>query len=354
MLQEGKETNRILPETSFITTVYNEEDSILEFLNSLKGQTKFPSEIIVVDGGSKDKTFEMMQDFFKDWEREEDNINIKMCSSSNSSSKGSDSVTVMLIKKEGAGISLGRNTAIMEASGRFISVSDAGCILDPGWLEEINSGRDKKPCHITGGINYAIAGSFLQRMLAACIMPGIDELKEDVFMPSSRNVCFRKTDWEKVGGYPEDLDFGEDMKFNFNLKAKGYKLKMNSRAVVYWKMREDLCGIFRQFFRYAKGDALGKMNPLRHLVRFLSGGIFIAVVLMGIFISPWIFLTLVFLGAIYSYKAYYRIFFRWKGNESCRPIGISILPAIFCVPFFLLYIDTAKVFGYLYGKFKRY
>jgi len=353
MLQKKKEKNTVLADTSFIATVYNEKDSILEFLGSLKGQTQLPSEMIIVDGGSRDRTFEMMQEFFKDWARQERGGNIKIHLNDSTSSPGRGSMAVSLIRKEGAGISLGRNTAIIEAQSSFINVSDAGCILDPHWFKEINSGRDKSRHHITGGMNYALPGSFLQRMLAMCIMPGLDESREDKFMPSSRNICFRKAAWEKTGGYPEDLDYGEDMKFDFNLKEKGYRLRLNPGAVVYWKMRKDLCGIFRQFFRYAKGDALGRMYPVRHFIRFLSGLVFTAIILMGIFISPWIFFALIILAAIYSYKAYYRMLFRWKGNEGCRPSGASMLPAMLCVPLLLIYIDTAKVFGYLYGTFKR-
>ncbi len=353
MREKKEEKNRVLADTSFITTVYNEEGSILEFLESLKVQTQLPSEMIIVDGGSKDRTFEMIQEFFADWARKERDGKIKIYLNESAGSADRGSVAVRLIRKEGAGISLGRNTAITNASGKFISVSDAGCILDAHWFEEINSERDKNSHSITGGMNYAAAGSFLQRMLALCIMPGLDELKENRFMPSSRNISFRRTGWEEAGHYPEDLDYGEDMKFNFNLMEKGYKMRLNPRAIVYWKMRKDLREVFRQFFRYAKGDALGRMYPARHFVRFLSGVIFIVIILMGVFTSPWIFLALIFLAAIYSYKAYYRMLFRWKGNEGCRPPGTGILQAMLCIPFLLLYIDTAKVFGYIYGSFKR-
>ena len=353
MMQKREEKNIVLADTSFITTVYNEEDSIVEFLESLKGQTRLPSEIIIVDGGSKDRTFEMIEEFFKDWARQKRGDKINIYLNREMAGRDHDSVAVRLIRKDGAGISLGRNTAIMEARGSFICVSDAGCILNPHWLEEVNSGRDKKDCHITGGMNYAITESFLQRMLAMCIMPGLNESKEEKFMPSSRNISFKKSDWEKAGGYPEDLDYGEDMKFNFNLKKMGHILRLNTRAIVYWKMREDLPGIFKQFFRYAKGDALGRMYPIRHLIRFLSGMVFIVILFMGIFISPWIYFALILLAAIYSYKAYYRLLYRWKGNEGCRPSGAGILLAMLCMPFLLIYIDTAKVFGYIYGLLKR-
>ena len=43
-------------------------------------------------------------------------------------------------------------------------------------------------------------------------------------MPSSRNISFKKKTWQRVKGYPENIDYGEDMKFNFNLKKQGFKI----------------------------------------------------------------------------------------------------------------------------------
>jgi glycosyltransferase involved in cell wall biosynthesis len=343
---------KILKDTSFICTVYNEEDSILRFLESLKAQTVLPGEIIIVDGGSKDRTFSIMENFFDNWAREKGSC-IKLQIGKKPGNSPENGLLVKLIKEEGASISMGRNTAIREASGIFISVSDAGCVLDQNWLEEINTGLDEDPGIVNGGMNYSICRSMLEKLLALSIMPGLNEVKRESFMPSSRNVSFRKTGWEKCKGYPEDLDFGEDMKFDFRLKRQGYDLKFCSGAVVYWRMREDLIGIFKQFFRYAKGDALGRMYPLRHMIRFLSGALFIAIVLAGILLSPWILFVLVLPAGVYCYRPYYRLFVRWEGNEKCRPYGVKKLPALLLIPLLLIYIDTAKVFGYLYGLLKR-
>ena len=42
--------------TSFITTVLNEEKTIEGLLESLNNQTLKPDEIVIVDGGSTDRT----------------------------------------------------------------------------------------------------------------------------------------------------------------------------------------------------------------------------------------------------------------------------------------------------------
>jgi glycosyltransferase involved in cell wall biosynthesis len=345
---------KFLKETSFISTVYNEERSIQEFLESLKGQAALPGEIIIVDGGSADNTFSLLKGFFDEWARKERSP-VCMLTEDRDSRDGrkADKTAVMLISSPGAGISRGRNIAIDKASGTFISVSDAGCVLDPGWLKQINRGMEEDPGRINGGMNYPLCTGMLQRLAALSIMPGLNETDSENFMPSSRNICFRKSHWEDAGGYPEDMDFGEDMKFDFNLRNKGYRLVFCPRAAVYWKMRSSLDRMFRQFFRYAKGDALGGMYPLRHMIRFASGALFLAVMLCGIFLSPLVFTAFLPLVALYCYKAYYRLFFRWEGNERCRPQGAARAAALVLIPLLLVYIDSAKVFGYIYGLFAR-
>ncbi len=344
---------RVLEKTGFITTVYNEAPSIRQFLGSLMDQTVLPSEIVIVDGGSEDGTFEVIDGFFRGLARREGTEFLKIYYGEGAENEKPRLITVRLIKKAGAKISVGRNTAIINSSCSFISSSDAGCILDPRWLEEINSGMDGSKIKINGGMNYPLCVSFIQDLLALCIMPGLNEIKRDRYMPSSRNICFRKTHWEKAGGYPQYLDYGEDMKFDFNLKEKGYEIMFNPEAVVYWKMRDSLSDIFRQFFRYAKGDALGKMYPLRHFIRFLSGFIFAAAVLMGILINPWVFLILAAPAAFYCYRSYFRLFIRWDGNEGCRPPKNRIIAAILLIPLLLIYIDIAKASGYIYGLYSR-
>ena len=343
---------KILKDTTFISTVYNEEGTVNRFLESLQSQTVLPAEIIIVDGGSRDRTFSLMERFFQKWAAEK-TAGPRVYVDGVSHRADPAGIRVELLKKEGAGISLGRNTAIGKASGTFISVSDAGCILDPGWLEEINREMKEEPLAVNGGMNYSACKSFLQKLAALCIMPGVNEIRQENFMPSSRNICFRKSQWQSVGGYPQELDYGEDMKFDFNLKKAGYELRFRPGAAVYWEMRQDLSGIFRQFFRYAKGDALGRMYPLRHIIRFLSGSVFVAVVLAGILVSPWIFFTLVILAVAYCFRPYYRLLVKWAGNEACLPWGAAKLPALIFIPLLLVYIDTAKVFGYLYGRARK-
>lgn len=301
----------ILKKVSFITTLFNEEKDISAFLDSLFEQSALPEEIVIVDGGSKDNTLDILINYFQ---KKVKDFDLKF--SGNILFDTLDGINVKIFQINGARISEGRNFAIKNTMGEIICVSDSGCMLDKDWFLQITkpfqSGREL--C-VVGGYNYAMAKNFLQSCLAASIMPKKEEIKKDKYMPSSRNLSFKRSAWLEVGGYPEVMDYGEDMKFNFNLRSRGYEINYNPEAIVYWKMRDNLSKIFKQFFRYAKGDALGKMYLYRHLVRFFSLIVLAAIIILSVVLSPWFLLALIVLFAAYSFKPYRRINYIWDNPK---------------------------------------
>ncbi|MCG2789483.1 MAG: glycosyltransferase [Actinomycetia bacterium] len=349
----------ILKKVSFIITLFNEEKDISAFLDSLFEQSALPEEIVIVDGGSKDNTLDILINYFQ---KKVKDFDLKF--SGNILFDTLDGINVKIFQINGARISEGRNFAIKSAMGEIICVSDSGCILDKDWFLQITKPfQYSRELCVVGGYNYAMAKNFLQSCLAASIMPKKEEIKKDKYMPSSRNLSFKRSAWLEVGGYPEVMDYGEDMKFNFNLRSKGYEINYNPEAIVYWKMRDNLSKIFKQFFRYAKGDALGKMYLYRHLVRFFSLIVLTAIIILSVVLSPWFLLALIILFAAYSFKPYRRINYIWD-NPKISPYivlkkygGIkkilSKTIAIFFIPFLLTYIDLAKLSGYIYGLFCR-
>jgi len=356
----GDNKKIILQDVSFITTVYNEEKSVIEFLESLMGQIYLPGEIIIVDGGSKDKTFEVTLGFFRNKAYPKDGdfrivLNNRNDSAGDKINKRSSRsiVNVRIIKKSGANISQGRNTAIKNASGRITCVSDAGCILNKNWLKEITRFYDDTSCNVISGFNLPFCRYFVQKCLAVCIMPARGEINVEKYMPSSRNISFRKKVWVDVGGYPEDMDYGEDMKFDFNIKDAGFRIIFNPDAVVYWKMRKNPVQIFWQFFRYAKGDATGRMYPVRHLVRF-SAFLTLLIILVSAFcLNKWILVMLALLFVVYVFKPYSKLVKGWGSNESCSFYGAEKFLSILFIPLLLIQIDLSKMCGYIYGLFKR-
>ena len=97
---------------SLITTVLNEKNNLADWLDGILSQTILPEEIIIVDGGSKDGTWEMLS------EKSKQNSLIK-------------------VWQHPGNISSGRNFAISKAIGEIIVVTDAGCTYDVSWFRKI-------------------------------------------------------------------------------------------------------------------------------------------------------------------------------------------------------------------------
>ena len=56
--------------------------------------------------------------------------------------------------------------------------------------------------------------------MAATVLPLTDEIDPATFLPSSRSVAFPKAVWALAGGYPEWLDYCEDLLFDFGINRQ--------------------------------------------------------------------------------------------------------------------------------------
>jgi cellulose synthase/poly-beta-1,6-N-acetylglucosamine synthase-like glycosyltransferase len=190
-------------------------------------------------------------------------------------------------------------------------------------------------------------------------LPKKSEIRPEKFMPSSRNISFKKNVWQQAGGYPENMDFGEDMRFNFNVISSGYSIRFNPDAEVYWNLRDNLGAIFRQFFRYAKGDAIGRIYAYRHLIRILTLLAFAGIIIVSIVFSPWFLILLAVLSVFYCYRPYLRINYVLENKKSCifiknkRDLFSARSKIILLIPFLLIFIDIAKLSGYIFGFLTR-
>jgi glycosyltransferase involved in cell wall biosynthesis len=285
---------------SFICTVLNEAKSIKSFLDSIEAQTKKPDEVIIVDAGSTDGTVSA----------------VKKCKQ------------VKLVIVKDINRSKARNLAIKTAKHQIIAVSDAGCTLDPHWLELITSPFKNKSVEAVAGFYQTKSDTTFQSCLAPFVSVMPDKLDQKTFLPSSRSLAFKKSAFTKVGGYPEHLNFCEDLVFAKNLKDKT-SLVVKPNAIVYWQMVRNLKNYFNQIKNYASGDIQAKYIPhlKKHLLVYLKLLIFISFPFLFFFYPLWPIL-----------KHYHYI---------KHPLALIYLPII------QLTTDLGIIMGSLYGLLKK-
>ena len=83
-------------------------------------------------------------------------------------------------------------------------------------------------------------------------------------------MALRKTSALKLKGYPEKLDYCEDLVFARRLKYKA-NMGVAANAIVHWQLPENLSEFFSALQNYARGDKEAFYWP--HLVKI--GTVFI-------------------------------------------------------------------------------
>jgi cellulose synthase/poly-beta-1,6-N-acetylglucosamine synthase-like glycosyltransferase len=187
--------------------------------------------------------------------------------------------------------------------------------------------------------------SLFELAMGATVLPAVEEIDPESFLPSSRSVAFRRSAWEEVGGYPEWMSFSEDLLFDMALKNRGYAFVFAPDAVVRFRPRGSLQAFWRQYRNYAMGDGEGLLWTRRHLVRYstylVAGPLLL---LLGLLWSP-LWWGLLILGmAVYLRRPYLRLS-RMVSNLSLREkIVVSLW-----VPVIRIWGDSAKMVGYPMG-----
>ncbi len=261
-----------MSDVSLVMTILNEEDTIEKTIESILAQTKKPDEVIIVDGGSRDRTVEKIKKYTEKYPY------------------------IKLLVRKGTNIAQGRNIAIKEAKNEIIAVTDGGCWLDPHWLENITKPFYEDPTvDVVAGFYKEAATNLFQETVANLTYPKLERINPEEYLPSSRSIAFKKSAWEQVGGYPEYLATGEDTLFDIRLKKANMKFVFAPDAIVFWQVRKNTKELYKQFYGYAVGNARARTLlhiHLKQIAVFLSG---LALAIAG-FNDPvaWFFLAMGF------------------------------------------------------------
>lgn len=316
-----------------ISTLLNEGESIRSLLDSLASQTRQPDAVIIVDGGSTDNTVAILNEY-------------------------ADRLPLRVLVEAGAGISEGRNRAIAAAPDGIIAATDAGVVLAPDWLERLTQPLlDDPALEVVSGFFEADASNPFELALGATTLPLVDEIDPETFLPSSRSVAFRKSAWITVGGYPEWLDYCEDLVFDLRLRQTAAPTVFEPRAVAHFRPRPSLESFYKQYYRYARGDGKADLWRKRHAIRYATYLIAAPLIfLLGLRVNKALWGLFLPGAAFYLYQPYRRLFELFRRSENSSRLRLSLTDkfyALALVPVIRVVGDVAKMIGYPVGWYWR-
>lgn len=309
---------------TLIATVLNEGDNIGVWLESFTQQTRLPDEIIIVDGGSRDSTVQILESF-------------------------AERLPLRIFVEPGCNISEGRNIAIQAAQGDILAITDAGTRLPPNWVERITQPLlDEAGLSVVAGFFEADPHTVFEAAMGATVLPIVSDIDPAGFLPSSRSVALRTEAARAIGAYPEWLDYCEDLIFDLRLKATQSPFHFQPDAVVYFRPRSSLSAFFKQYYRYARGDGKANLWRKRHAIRYST---YLVAAPSGLFLAwgvhPIFWLLMLLGGLVYCASPYRRL-----------PVVMARLPqaswwdwlqALLWVPIIRVVGDVAKMLGYPVG-----
>ncbi len=211
---------------SVVICAYNEEKRIGKSIEAIQEQD-FPKEdfeIVVVNNASTDQTAELAKSY-----------------------------GVRVVYEKEKGIAHARQKGSEEARGEIIAFTDADTHVPNHWLKTIAQAfqKDEKLVGF-GGVFRINSGSFMSRLvinhgeyplyLLAKIITG-------KWLLVGNNMAYKKSAFEKTGGYNTNLSQGEDTDISQKLNKVG-KVKLINNFYVYQSGRRFEQGLIRGLASY--------------------------------------------------------------------------------------------------------
>jgi GT2 family glycosyltransferase len=218
---------------SLVTTVLNDRVGCAAFFEQMEAQTYLPDEIVIVDGGSKDGTWEFLQNY-----------------------QPQRPYSLSVMQDIGCNVARGRNLAISHAKHDIIVSTDVGCTWKPQWLEELARPliEDRQLEAVMG--SWQVCWEDLKSDWAKVeyALNGLKFIAHPKAHASSRAIAYRKSLWEKIGGYPEDLTLaGDDMVFALLLHRTTNQVGFAPTPHCYWERHASLKSFCKEARRNFRG-----------------------------------------------------------------------------------------------------
>ncbi len=224
---------------SVVIPTYRRASSLHRLLTALEPQVtgKPGYRVVVVNDGSHDDAYAKVVDRFR-------------------------SMIDYVALPQNRGRAVARNAGVRKATGRYIVFTDDDCVPPPHWLEWLIAVLQEHPyAAVVGGPTRPLPSE----------SPGRKRLKDLIgvyprpvysdgllrCVPTS-NVAVRRDWFDRVGGFDERFNGGEDTHLTYRLKRARAPFHIDQSWFTYHDQTPGLWGYCERWFRYGRNDAMNK------------------------------------------------------------------------------------------------
>ena len=265
---------------SIVIPCFNEEFYIKNCLDSILNQEYDLEkiEILVVDGGSKDETLQIINNFKKRF----------------------NNIKILFNDKKITPISL--NIGIKNSSNEIIIILGAHTTIDKDFLKYNNQFLNEKDAMATGGTQINVGNNLIQRLIGitmeipfAMASAKYRWSKKENYVDTVVYAAYRREIFEKIGFFEEKITIAEDAEINWRIRQAGYKIFYSPKIKSYYYPRNSLSKFAKQMFRYGIlrvnmfKKHIDALNIL-HLIPSMFVITFIGSLMLSFFLKPFLIL----------------------------------------------------------------
>ena len=249
---------------SVIICAKNEAENLKNLLPLLAIQRHENYEVILVNDGSEDETFELMQSFEKKYSQAAFTVKV-----------------VHISKKDSKGKKSALTQGISHSSNEWLLLTDADCVpVGDQWIASMTSGIHQKTEIILGyGAYEKIERSFLNKVirfetLLTAIQYFSYALSGQPYMGVGRNLAYKRSSFIRVKGFSNHLQIksgDDDLLVSEIGNSSNTQICANSESVTVSQAHTSLSGWVRQKRRH-----ITTAYHYRNKTKFLLGFFFIS------------------------------------------------------------------------------
>ena len=210
---------------SVIIPLYNKAPYVAKAIGSVLAQSFADYELVIVDDGSKDDSFEVAL----------------RCIDGHPNCH--------IYRQVNRGVSVARNNAVALSQGQYLCFLDADDWWEPTFLEEMSRLIEAFPDAGIYGTNYTIVNETRHktRVASVGVDPGFEKgyinycqvYAKTMYMPlTSITVSIPRSVFEEMHGFPKNIKLGEDFMLWIRI-ALNYKVAFLNKPLAYYNQDVD-------------------------------------------------------------------------------------------------------------------